>query len=72
MEVGKVSVRAWPDTREFRSDLLRDLEKIEKSVKATIKVVADSDGLTRSVSQAVKVAEAAAGEIDVQLSLIHI
>ena len=48
-EVGRISIRVTPDTDNFRRDLLNDLQRIEKSVRATIGVDADTTGFREKV-----------------------
>ena len=53
-EVGRASVRIVPDVSGFRSELSRDLEAIERSLKVTIPAIVDLDsaGLRAQVEAA--------------------
>lgn len=44
IEVGRISVKVSPNTKEFRRELKRDLEDIEKSLKVSVDVDADTGG----------------------------
>jgi soluble cytochrome b562 len=50
VEVGRISIKVTPDTREFRRDLLDDLKAIEKSVTAKIKVEPDMGNFRSEVA----------------------
>lgn len=65
----RVGVKVWPDTRNFLKDLRSTLKRVEKQVKASIPVVADSDRLVRDVKESAKAAEKAAGKIEVPAAL---
>lgn len=43
VEVARISVKVSPDTRKFRSELKRDLEQIERSVRGTVQLDAELD-----------------------------
>ncbi|PPF20777.1 hypothetical protein [Rathayibacter sp. AY1A7] len=49
--VGRVTIRVLPDATKFRDDLLATLRRVEKTVSASIKVDADTDGFERSLKR---------------------
>lgn len=69
LEVGRASVRVVPDTSGFSADLRKELQAIERSLKVTIGAEVDSSELVNSAREAVKVAEQAAGEVDVDMDV---
>ncbi|TAJ48864.1 MAG: hypothetical protein EPO52_05700 [Herbiconiux sp.] len=50
--VGRVSIRAVPDSSRFREDLKKSLERIERSMQVSIKAVVDDGTLRESVRDA--------------------
>ncbi|CAN5579336.1 hypothetical protein BH09ACT8_BH09ACT8_27210 [soil metagenome] len=52
VEVARISVKVSPDTSKFRRELKRDLDDIERSVKAKIDVEADMRGFRQRVNAA--------------------
>jgi|GEM_PF-1760106 len=51
--IGKISIKVWPDTRDFRDRLKKDLTKIEKAEKISIRAEADTDRLELSTRKAI-------------------
>ncbi|MHA7662376.1 hypothetical protein [Mycolicibacterium sp. HS_4_1] len=49
VEVARLSVKVSPDTKDFRSDLKRQLETIEKAMVAKIAVEPDMDGFRKKI-----------------------
>ena len=68
LEVGRASVRVVPDVTGFGAELKRELERVERSVKATIPAEVDGSELAQSTREAVAVAERSAGEVDVPVT----
>lgn len=54
VEVARISVKVSPDTKEFRRELKRDLEKIEHSMRAQIDVEPDMDRFRSKVNAGTK------------------
>lgn len=52
VEVARISVKVSPDTKRFRRDLKRDLEEVERSMKAEIEIEPDLDGFRSKVNAA--------------------
>ncbi|NVC23407.1 hypothetical protein E7Z53_08120 [Kocuria salina] len=59
-EVGRLGVRALPDTTNFRRDLLEKLKGIEKRARIQVKAVLDGKDLARDVERTVKAVEKSA------------
>lgn len=57
VEVGKISIKVTPDTHQFRRDLRRELEEIERTLRGTIQVNADLDGSGARAHMAALMAE---------------
>lgn len=51
--IGKISIKVWPDTRDFRDRLKKDLRKIEAAEEIKIQAEADTDRLELSTRKAV-------------------
>ncbi|WP_111508371.1 phage tail protein [Mycobacterium kyogaense] len=64
IEVGKISIKVSPDTGDFRRDLKRDLDRLEKSLQADVDVVPDTTGFRQRVK-----AETAGLKADVDLNV---
>ncbi|WAB08722.1 tape measure protein [Streptomyces phage Andris] len=47
--VGRISVRVFPDTNQFRRDAQRQLDRIEKQLKIDVRVKPDMNGLLREL-----------------------
>ncbi|KMO68902.1 phage tail protein [Mycolicibacterium obuense] len=63
-EVGKISIKVTPDTSDFRRDLKRDLDRLEKTLQADVDVVPDTTGFRQRVK-----AETAGLKADVDLNV---
>lgn len=59
-EVGRLGVRALPDTTGFREQLLAKLKGIEKRARIQVKAVLDGKDLARDVERTVKAVEKSA------------
>lgn len=68
IEVGRASVRVLPDTSKFRQSLQKYLDRTEKSFRVQIPLGVDSSKFNSEVTRAVKVAQSAAGSLDVNLA----
>lgn len=64
-EVGRVSIRVVPDTKNFRKDLLRELRKIERTVSFKVHAELDSKGMAKRFRD--QVAHAASQIPDVKI-----
>ncbi len=53
-EVGKISVRVSPDTSNFRRDLQRQLERIERASEVRVNVNPDLTGFRQRIAASVK------------------
>lgn len=73
VEVARISVRVSPDTKDFRRELKKDLEEIERSVRATVGVEAklDTAGAKAHLRAALAEmkAQAASSNIEAKLGL---
>ncbi|WP_198662479.1 hypothetical protein, partial [Nocardiopsis sp. TNDT3] len=49
--VGRVSVRVMPDTRRFRGDLVKDLEKLERSLTLSIPTRIDTKRVAKDAAR---------------------
>jgi hypothetical protein len=65
--IGRVSVSVFPDTSDFRRLLKAQLEVIERSARATVKVQADVSGAERDVAAFRKRVESNAARIKVNV-----
>ncbi|QBP28930.1 tapemeasure protein [Mycobacterium phage Jordennis] len=65
VEVARISVKVSPDTRQFRRDLKKDLEEIERSMTANVGVSADTDqfrnDLKRDIAEIERTTKASIG-----------
>lgn len=59
-EVGRLGVRALPDTSRFREELLTKLKGIEKRARIQIKTSLDTTGLAKEIDRTVKSLEKSA------------
>jgi hypothetical protein len=65
--IGRVSVSVFPDTSDFRRQLRAQLEVIERSARAAVKVQADVSGAERDVAAFRKRVESNAARIKVNV-----
>ncbi|UXA17658.1 hypothetical protein [Mycobacterium sp. SMC-4] len=69
VEVGRISVKVTPDTKDFRRKLLGDLRKIEQSIKCVIDVEPNIKGFRQKVDAATKGLKA---QVDLETNAAHL
>lgn len=67
--IGKVALKVIPDTSNFRKETEAEVKRAVEDIDAQVPLNADSDHLTEEVKDAVRRAQAEAGDIDVELNV---